>query len=123
MLEMREKVKIGKYEKGFTLIELIIVIAIFGIISAVLVPSFLETRRRVKKKVCSMNCLKVEEMYETYLYEKGKEHSGIIFNQHIEEQGKDICPDSGLITYDDGKVKCGVHSLDRDDGQEDIPYL
>ncbi|HHX61806.1 MAG TPA: prepilin-type N-terminal cleavage/methylation domain-containing protein [Epulopiscium sp.] len=120
---MIEKTKYERYEKGFTLIELIIVIAIFGIISAVLVPSFLETRRRVKKKVCSMNCLKVEEMYETYLYEGGKEHSGIIFNQHIEEEDKDMCPDAGLVIYEGGKVKCSVHSLDKDDGKEDVPYL
>ena len=123
MLLMREKIKAEKYEKGFTLIELIIAIVIFGIISAVLVPSFLGTTRRAKKKVCIINSLKVEEMYEIYLYEEGKEHSGIIFNKYIQEQGKGICTDSGAVIYEDRKVKCSAHALDRDDGKEDVPYL
>ena len=123
MLLMKEKIRIVKCEKGFTLIELITVIAILGIISAVLVPSVLGTTRRAKKKVCSINSLKIEEMYEAHLYEEGEEHSGIIFKQYIQEQGKDICPDSRLVIYEAGKVKCSVHALDQDDGEGDVPYL
>ena len=112
-----------KNSGGFTLIELIIVIAIFGIISAMLVPSCLGTTKRAKKKVWSINSLKVEEIYEIYLYEEGKEHSEITFSKYIQEQGKDICPDSGTVIYEDRKFKCSAHALDGDDGKKDVPYL
>lgn len=40
-----------KNEKGFTMIELIIVIALIAIIGAMLVPSFSETVKRDRKSV------------------------------------------------------------------------
>lgn len=72
-------------------------------------------RNRVKKD---------EKMYEAYLCEEGKEHSGIIFNQYIQENGKRICPGDGVVVYEGGKVRCSLHLLDEGDGGEgDVPYL
>lgn len=125
MSVLKDKIRKVKYEKGFNLIELIIVIAILGIISAVLVPSLLGTTERAKKKVCSVNSIKAEKMYEIYLYEEGEEHSKIIFDKYVQQYEKDICPDSGIVTYEDRKIKCSIHSLGRDDEQNngDVPYI
>ena len=93
-----------------------------------LVPSFLETTRRAKEKVCSINSLKIEEMYEIYLYERGGEYSGVLFDEYVKKewQGKDVCPDDGVIAYEDGRVKCGIHSVDEgkdDQNDGDVPYI
>ncbi len=125
MLRIIKNIKQKKYNEGFTLIELITVITIMGIISAVLVPSFLGITRRVKKRVCDINSLGCEEMYGLYLHEKERDHSKTMFDRYVQEQGKDICPDGGAITYTDGKVGCGTHQEgnDKDDDKEDVPYL
>ena len=126
MLLSREKIRVEK-DEGFTLIELIIVIVMVGIISGGLVPSYLQMTRRAKKKVCGMNCLKLGDMYELHLCECEKEHSTIMFGQYIEEQDQEICPESGMVVYEGGKVRCSAHPLD--DGEDevedegDVPYL
>lgn len=125
MFRTRKNIKRKSYDEGFTLIELITVIAIMVIISAVLVPSFLGITRRVRKRVCDINSLRCEEMYELYLCEKERDHSKTMFDRYVKEQGKDICPDGGAITYRDGKVGCGTHQEgnDKDDDKGDVPYL
>lgn len=64
-----------KYTKGFTLIELIIVISIIGILVSITVPTYGGYVKRAKEEVCKSNCLRVERMYEMYLETEGIEHS------------------------------------------------
>ena len=111
---------------GFSLVELIVVIAIIAILASVTVPYFICYIEMAKKEVCNANCLQVERMYETYLVMEELEHSDVIFIEYLYENGENICPDHGDITYLDGKVQCSKH--DRDNGSEsdddgDVPFL
>ena len=47
---MSIRTKIGKRKKGFTLIELIIVIAIIAILAAIAIPNFLAIQRKARVK-------------------------------------------------------------------------
>ena len=114
--------------EGFTLVEVIVVIAILGILAGIAVPNLLGIKEKAKEKVCNANCLQLERMYEAHLFMKEIKHSESVFNKYLQEYGEDICPDHGNISYVNGKIQCSVHmedddveSDDKDDGS--VPFL
>ena len=50
---------VRKAQKGFTLIELMIVVAIIGILAAVAIPAFMDYMRKAKKSEASVNLNKL----------------------------------------------------------------
>ncbi len=125
--------KIKLNTKGFTLIELIIVISIISILAAITVPNFIGYIEKSKEEVCNVNCLKLERMYELYLETEGLDHSDVLFKSFLNDYSKNTCPSHGEITYINGEVRCSVHideeSIESDDeddnGLEDgsVPFL
>jgi prepilin-type N-terminal cleavage/methylation domain-containing protein len=61
-----------KLEKGFTLIELMIVIAIIAILAAILIPNFLHARAESVTSACEGN----EKQIATAMEEYAVDHSG-----------------------------------------------
>ncbi|CAM3775925.1 hypothetical protein GCM10009865_50450 [Aeromicrobium ponti] len=53
--------------KGFTLVEVILVIAIVGIIAGIAMPSVVSIIEKSKNDVCNVNVSEVERHYEVYL--------------------------------------------------------
>jgi prepilin-type N-terminal cleavage/methylation domain-containing protein len=117
-----------KKSDGFTLIELIVVIAILGIIAVVAVPRLVGFRSKAEESVCAANLKTVERMYSAFLVEKHMDHEDSIFNQFLIDNFDEICPIVGVTTYEDGKVKCSVHDSgsqgeeDEEPGEE-VPWL
>lgn len=113
-----------KYAKGFTMIEIIIVISIIAILTAIAVPNYLGYVKEAKATVCRVNCVQIEKMYEMYLEIEGIEHTDVGFEEFVRDNGMDICPEHGVITYVDGMLKCSVHvGEDDSEGDGDVPYL
>jgi prepilin-type N-terminal cleavage/methylation domain-containing protein len=116
-----------EYTKGFSLIELIVVISIMAIISSIAVPAYAGYRKKAEENVCKANSLQLERLYEVYLISENLTHTESAFSQYLHEYDKDICPNHGEISYVDEKIECSVHpreddsNSDEDEGE--VPYL
>lgn len=115
-----------KKSDGFTLVELIVVIAMLGIIAVIAVPRVTGIKSMAEEKVCDANRKIVERMYSAFLLENG--HGESASTQFLIENFDEICPAGGTISYEDGKVKCSLHDDIRDEEDdehpgEEVPWL
>ena len=58
-------------KKGFTLVEIMIVVAIIGLLAAIAIPSFMKARTTSQKNACINNLRQIESGKDQYAVEKG----------------------------------------------------
>lgn len=121
--------KFANSNKGLTLIEVLAVVSILGILTAIAVPSVIGLIEKTKEDVCKVNRKIVERMYEVHLTIENIYHSDTLFSKTLDEFEGDLCPDDGIYTYEDGEVLCNVHSVESeeedsdDDDDGSVPFL
>ena len=99
-------------------------VSIIAILGSVFIPNSIGYTERAKEGVCKENRLELERMYETYLILEDIEHSEDVFQQYLDELDRVVCPGGGDIEYVDGEVKCGLHSGEgKDLDDESVPFL
>ncbi|MDO8525564.1 MAG: prepilin-type N-terminal cleavage/methylation domain-containing protein [Candidatus Omnitrophota bacterium] len=64
------KTKIGK--KGFTLVEIMIVVAIIGLLAAIAIPNFVRARQRAQESACIANLRQIEGAIQVWAVDNGK---------------------------------------------------
>ncbi len=109
------KVKVMKTTKraGFTLVEIMIVVAIIGLLAAIAIPSFMKAREQSQLNACMNNLRQIESGKEQWALAEKKAQGDAVVDASIDEYMKATpeCPAGGAYTY--GAIgtdaSCGTH--------------
>ena len=95
-----------KKSKGFTLVEIMIVVLIIGILLAIAVPNFLKARETSRSKTCVANLRQIEAAKEQWAMEMKKGATDtpvwadlVGINAYLKAQPS--CPSGGTYTIGD----------------------
>ena len=112
-MKLREIRKKNAHNAGFTLLELVIVLAVIAILSAILIPTFTDVISRAKETAARQNCRTVAEQYMLYRLEEGdsSDLGGYLFIsgdyafvlENGELQETEVTEKDGIISIKDGE--------------------
>jgi prepilin-type N-terminal cleavage/methylation domain-containing protein len=108
------------HRTAFTLVEIMIVVAIIGLLAAIAIPSFVRAREKAQQTACISNLKTIEGVKGTWALEARKSSSDTpvdsdLFGAVSYLRDKPNCPASGTYALNqvDAKPSCSVpaHTL------------
>jgi len=89
--------------QGFTLIEIMIVVAIIGILVGLAMPAFIKSRTQARKQVCIENLSQIESAKQLWGVENAKKTGDVPSDDELLGNGKYIkvkpqCPAAGVYS-------------------------
>lgn len=105
---------------AFTLVEIMIVVAIIGLLAAIAIPNFIKAREVAQRTACVQNLRAIDGAKSTWALEQRKASSdtpsdGDLFGTALYLREKPSCPASGTYSLNqvDAKPACSVvtHTL------------
>ena len=92
-----------KKRDGFTLVEIMIVVAIIGLLAAIAIPSFVKARNTSQQNACINNLRQVDSAKEQWAMENKKTDADAVtttdVNAYIKGGTTPTCPGGGAYTY------------------------
>ncbi len=105
---------------GFTLVEIMIVVAIIGLLAAIAIPNFVKARGTAQKNACINNLRQIDGAKEQWALENKKSSGTASVDTEVNayiKGGSPSCPGGGTYTYNavDTSPSCSLsasgHSL------------
>lgn len=102
---------IRKSNKGFTLIELVIVIAILAILTVVVAPQYFSYVEKSKTTVCQANRRIIERAYGHEIVLNGDVTLAEVLAEYSSDSKTELCPSKGVYTVSEaeGQIICSLH--------------
>jgi prepilin-type N-terminal cleavage/methylation domain-containing protein len=92
-------------KSGFTLVEIMIVVAIIGLLAAIAIPNFVKARTSAQKNACIANLKQIEGAKEQWALENKKTEGATTsgsedaINAFLRGGGTPTCQGNGTYTY------------------------
>ena len=107
-------------KSGFTLVEIMIVVAIIGLLAAIAIPNFVKARQASQKSACAANLKQIDGAKATWALENKKAGTdtppdGDIFGTAAYIRIKPTCPSTGTeysLSQVDTKQACPSYPAD-----------
>ncbi len=95
-------------EKGFSLVELMVVVVIIGVLVAIAIPVYNITTDRAEKGACHANQRMIEGAASQHAMNTGKSINEVGINDLNEyfNDGRPTCPSGGTYNIVDGRASC-----------------
>lgn len=112
VIDMKMRKMLGK--GGFTLVEIMIVVAIIGLLAAIAIPNFVRTRERAQEQACVANMRQMQGAKTLWALDNNQGNNAVptmaqIVPDYI--QNTPTCPAGGAYTLNSviAMVNCGTH--------------
>ena len=109
------RMKVHSGRRGFTLIEILVVIAIIAILVSILVPAIVDARRKAHTDVTKMRFARIEQACEDFLTEYGEYPDGNVVTKLTKFEDAPA-PTDNAFTANKPKVHGDLGDMLNDDG-------